>query len=141
MHCCGNTDWSIFTDVPCIELINFDAFSFQDKFVLYAEDLKAFLKRGGVICWGIVPTQEFNGSESAQILAAKLRQGIDNLVKKGIEEKLLLDSLMISPSCGLGTFDPPKAEQILKLLSETSSFIGKNLLPARPAGGPAGRQG
>lgn len=130
VHCCGNTDWSIFTDSPCIELINFDAFSFQDKFVLYAENLKAFLQRGGVICWGIVPTQEFSGKESAQTLSARLREGIDNLVKKGVEEKLLLDSLMISPACGLGTFDPRKAEQILNLLAETSIFIGKNLLPA-----------
>lgn len=127
VHCCGNTDWSIFTDTPCIELINFDAFSFQDKFVLYAENLKGFLERGGVICWGVVPTQEFSGKENAQGLTAKLRQGIDNLVKKGVEEKLLLDSLMISPACGLGTFEPQKAEQIFNLLAETSSFIGKNL--------------
>ncbi|MFH0855358.1 MAG: hypothetical protein V1869_02405 [Candidatus Omnitrophota bacterium] len=127
VHCCGNTDWSIFTDTPCIELINFDAFSFQDKFILYAENLKGFLKRGGVICWGIVPTQEFKGGENAQALVAKLKQGIDNLVRKGLEEKLLLNSLMISPSCGLGTFDPAMAERVLQLLSETSFCIGKNL--------------
>lgn len=127
LHCCGNTDWSIFTDTPCIEMINFDAFSFQDKFVLYASNLKGFLKRGGVICWGIVPTQEFSGKEDAQALANKLSQGIASLVKKGIEKELLLESLIISPACGLGTFSPQKAEQILSLLSATSAFIGKNL--------------
>ena len=127
VHCCGNTDWSIFTDIPCIKLINFDAFSFQDKFVLYAENLKSFLQRGGVICWGIVPTQNFKGTENAQSLTAKLRQGLDNLVRKGIEEKLLLDNLMISPACGLGTLSLQKAEQVFNLLSETSAFIGKKL--------------
>jgi len=76
-----------------------------------------------VICWGIVPTQEFSAEENAQFLVSKMRQGIDNLVKKGIAEKLLLERLMISPACGLGTFDPQKAEQILKLLSETSTYI------------------
>jgi methionine synthase II (cobalamin-independent) len=126
-HCCGNTDWSIFTDTPGIGLINFDAFNFQDKFILYAKNLQGFLERGGVICWGIVPTQEFSAKEDAQLLARKIRQSIDNLVKKGIEEKLLLERLMISPACGLGTFDPQKAEQILKLLRETSVFIGQNL--------------
>jgi len=120
VHCCGNTDWAVFTDLPCIGLINFDAFSFLDKFVLYAQGLKSFLEREGVICWGIVPTQEFSSKENAQFLADRLKQGIGSLVKKGIAGKLISERLMISPACGLGTFDPQKAEQILKLLSETS---------------------
>lgn len=123
LHCCGNTDWSIFTDTPCVDIINFDAFSFQDKFVLYAQNLKEFLRRGGAICWGIVPTQEFSGKEDAGLLVGKLREGIDALVKKGIARDLLLESLMVSPACGLGTFTPQKAEQILGLLSATSAFI------------------
>lgn len=127
VHCCGNTDWSVFTDLPCIGLINFDAFSFLDKFVLYAQGLKSFLEREGVICWGIVPTQEFNAKENAQFLADRLKQGIGSLVKKGIPEKLLLERLMISPACGLGTFEPQTAEQILKLLNATSSLIRQNL--------------
>jgi len=126
VHCCGNTDWSIFTEVPSIDIINFDAYNFQEKFVLYAQDLKGFLKKGGAICWGIVPTQEFSGKENVELLMRKLRQGIDNLAKRGIEEKLLWENLIISPACGLGTFNPQKAEQILSLLSETSAFI-KNL--------------
>ncbi|MFA5149596.1 MAG: hypothetical protein WC937_00055 [Candidatus Omnitrophota bacterium] len=127
VHCCGNTDWSVFTDLPCIGLINFDAFNFQEKFVLYSQGLKGFLERGGVICWGIVPTQEFSAKENAQFLTSRIRQGIDSLLKKGIAEKLLLERLMISPACGLGTFDPQKAEQVLKLLSETSAFVRQNL--------------
>lgn len=127
VHCCGNTDWSIFTDIPGINLINFDAFDFQDKFVLYADNLKGFLERGGVICWGIVPTQEFRGKENAEFLINKLRQGINTLVKKGIGDKLLLESLMISPACGLGTLSPQKAEDIFRLLYETSALIRQSL--------------
>jgi len=127
IHCCGNTDWSIFTDIPCINVINFDAYNFQEKFVLYAKELKGFLKRGGAICWGIVPTQEFGGEENVELLIYKLRQGVDNLVKRGIEEKLLWENLIISPACGLGTFNPQKAEQAFSLLSETSAFIRQNL--------------
>ena len=77
VHCCGNTDWSIFTNTPAIDLINFDAFNFQDKFVLYADELRAFLKRGGLICWGIVPTQDFSAKVDVKLLADKIRQGID----------------------------------------------------------------
>lgn len=123
VHCCGNTDWSIFTDVSTIDIINFDAYGFLDKFVLYAGNLAGFLERGGIICWGIVPTQEFSGKETAQGLIDKLMQGVEALAKKGIPQELILDNLLLSPSCGLGTLDPAKSTQILKLLSEVSSLL------------------
>jgi methionine synthase II (cobalamin-independent) len=127
VHCCGNTDWSIFTDVPGIDIISFDAFGFLDKFILYADELKGFINKGGIICWGIVPTQEFLGNESAELLVEKLKEGINILAKKGLNKDLLLKNLIISPSCGLGTLDSDKSEAILKLLSRTSAFIRKSL--------------
>ena len=127
IHCCGNTDWSMFTDTVGIDIINFDAFNFQERFVLYADNLKRFLKRGGVICWGIVPTQEFSVDQSPEWLAQKIKFGLDILVKKGIDRQLLLERLLISPACGLGTLDVQKAEGIFNLLNQTSLFIRKNL--------------
>lgn len=125
LHCCGNTDWSIFTDIKTLDIISFDAFSFLDKFILYADNLKEFISRGGIICWGIVPTQEFSGNETPDLLVGKLWDGINALVKKGLDRDLLLENLIISPACGLGTLDTKKSEGIFKLLSETSSFIRK----------------
>jgi len=127
IHCCGNTDWSIFTDVESIDIINFDAFSFLDKLVLYADNLKEFFKRGGILCWGIVPTQEFTDKDTAGLLIKKINDGIDILVKKGISRDLLLDRLLVSPACGLGTLDTKKSENIFKLLSEVSLSIRKTL--------------
>ncbi|MFA5092591.1 MAG: methionine synthase [Candidatus Omnitrophota bacterium] len=127
VHCCGNTDWSMLTDCSGIDIINFDAFEFQDRFVLYADNLNCFLKRGGIICWGVVPTQGYTGSQTPQELTQKIESGLDILIKKGIDRDLLLERLMISPSCGLGTLDLPKAEGILNLLNQTSAFIYKNL--------------
>ena len=127
IHCCGNTDWSMLMDSGSIDIINFDAFEFQERFVLYADNLKSFLKRGGVICWGIVPTQGYNVSQTPEELLQKIKSGLDILVKKGIDRDLLLERLMISPACGLGTLEVQKAEGILSLLSQTSAFIRKNL--------------
>ena len=126
VHCCGNTDWSIFTDIDGIDIINFDAFSFQDKFVLYADNLRVFVKRGGIICWGIVPTQGASGEENVELLIRKIREGLTALINKGVDKQLLIDNLMLSPACGLGTFAPEKAEKVFKLLSETSEFICNN---------------
>jgi len=126
IHCCGNTDWSMLTDTPGIDIINFDAFNFQEKFALYADNLNRFLKRGGIICWGIVPTNEFNADQSPELLAQKIEFGLGLLIKKGIDRQLLLDRLMISPACGLGTLDAQKTEGVLSLLNQTSLFIRKN---------------
>jgi len=126
IHCCGNTDWSMLTDTENIDIINFDAFEFQERFVLYADNLHSFLKRGGIICWGIVPTRGYS-SQGPEMLAQKIKSGLDILVKKGIDRQLLLERLMISPACGLGTLDTGKAEGILSLLEQTSLFIRENL--------------
>lgn len=125
VHCCGNTDWSMFTSIDSIKLINFDAFGFMDKFLLYAGDLKAFLARGGIICWGIVPTQEFTGKETAELLLKKILGGIDSLVKKGLDRSLLLEHLFISPACGLGSLQTEKPEKIFSLLSALAQEIRK----------------
>jgi methionine synthase II (cobalamin-independent) len=125
VHCCGNTDWSIFTDTKPIDIINFDAYSFLDKFTLYADNLDGFLKKGGVICWGIVPTQEFSGKEKPDSLAGRIRDSIDILAKKGVDRDLLSSNLLITPACGLGALDTQKAEKIFSLLSETSRILQK----------------
>lgn len=126
-HCCGNTDWSIFTDVKSLNIISFDAFEFLDRLMLYANDLRKFFARGGILCWGIVPTQLFTGEETPDFLIRMIKEGIYSLEKKGIDEKILTDNLIISSSCGLGTYSPEKCDKIFKLLSQTSSLIEKYL--------------
>ena len=127
VHCCGNTDWSIFTDIKTIDIINFDAFGFLDKFILYAANLKEFLENKGIFCWGIVPTQDFTGKETQEILLNKVKQGISELVKKGLDKDLITENLLLSPSCGLGTLDEQKPNAIFKLLAEISSLAKKTL--------------
>lgn len=125
LHCCGNTDWSIFTDIDEIDVISFDAFGFMDKFALYADNLNSFLKRGGVICWGIVPTQEFSQDVTADSLKQKLDDALTILERKGIEKELLLRQMLLSPSCGLGNLDMQKAQGIFGLLPLISSLMRK----------------
>lgn len=125
VHCCGNTDWSIFTEIPALDIINFDAFGFLEKFTIYAGDLKNFISRGGMICWGVVPTQEFSAKITPVSLLEKLQEGIDSLVKKGIPRESLVKNLMISPACGLGSLEPEKAASVFEALGKTSSLIRK----------------
>jgi len=125
VHCCGNTEWSIFTEVSGIDIINFDAYSFRDRFVLYADSLVGFLKRGGFICWGLVPTEEYSDNMTLDLLINKMEQGIEVLVRKGIDPDLLYKHMLLSPSCGLGSLDIGKSEKILKILAAISKILRK----------------
>ncbi len=123
VHCCGNTDWSIFTDIDTIDIISFDAFNFLERLLLYAEDLKGFFTRGGILCWGIVPTQEFDSGISPQVLQEKINSGVAALVKKGLDKDVLLKQMLISASCGLGSLDTKKSDDIFALLFEISKKL------------------
>jgi len=126
VHCCGNTDWSIFTDIPGIDIINFDAHMFLDRFILYSDNLKSFFKRGGILCWGIVPTQEFSDNDTAKLLADRIKTGINAFMNKGVDKELISERLLISPACGLGVLESEKAERILRVLYEVSLLIKKS---------------
>ena len=123
IHCCGNTDWSIFTDIETIDIISFDAFGFLERLLLYAGNLKGFFKRGGILCWGIVPTREFGPDIKPEVLQEKIKSGVAALVKKGLDKDLLLANSFFSPGCGLGTLDADTAEGVLRLLSQLSRSL------------------
>jgi len=124
IHCCGNTDWSMFVDAG-VDVINFDAYSFMDRIILYADTLSVFLEKGGVLCWGIVPTQEYerDSSYNGPKLTEAIEEGINKLADKGANRDLLRKQLIISPSCGLGSLEEWKAEGIFRLLDSTSLLI------------------
>jgi hypothetical protein len=123
VHCCGNTDWSIFTDISYIDIISFDAFNFLDRILLYTENLRGFFKRGGILAWGIVPTEAFSKEINAGILAKKLSHAFNLLLNKGIQEETLKNRLILTPACGLGTLSCDKAEPIFKCLDELFSIV------------------
>ena len=123
VHCCGNTDWSIFTDMQAIDIINFDAFSFLDKVALYAPGLAQFIQRGGALCWGIVPTQDSGSDESVQALGEKVSRGLDALEKKGLPRGLALQDLFFSPACGLGSLGVDRAQRVFELLGRTAASL------------------
>ena len=124
IHCCGNADWPMLFNTR-IDIVNFDAFGYMEKVMLYPEDIKKFLARGGSLAWGVVPTGAFTGSETADQLVSKLEAGMKRLEDKGIGRETILRQCLITPSCGMGSLTPEKAEAILKLVREVSDRMQK----------------
>jgi hypothetical protein len=120
VHCCGNTDWSILLSTS-IDILSLDAYQYAQALSLYPEEVKAFLERGGIIAWGIVPTSEQVYQETVESLVEKLYQAMNLLVKKGIPLDRILESALISASCGVGPMSEPAAERALSLAAEVSA--------------------
>jgi methionine synthase II (cobalamin-independent) len=119
LHCCGNTDWALLLSLD-LDILNFDAYGFGDALMLYPAEIKAFLEKGKTMAWGIVPTTDYTGAETASILLDKLDSLFKILTHKGIDQDRLFLQAMITPACGLGTLSEETARRLLALLSEAS---------------------
>jgi hypothetical protein len=124
IHCCGNTDWALLFDTKA-DIINFDAWGYFDRLVLYSGAVKKFLARGGILDWGIVPTSEFTGRETVAGLEEKLEDAIAELARTGIREEQIRERSLLTSSCGMGLMSVADAEKAMTLLSELSARMRK----------------
>ncbi len=127
IHICGATDWSIIMQTG-INVIHFDAYQFFSNMLAYASELKEFLLNGGVLAWGIVPSEEeFLKQETTSSLIRSLEEKIGLLLKEGIPKKVLIKNSLISQSCGLSSVSEDLAEKALRLTQEVSLKMMKNV--------------
>ena len=117
IHCCANTDWPLIFSTR-VDIISFDAYGYLDNFMLYADELKSFLGRGGVLSLGIVPNSE----------EAKNDNKKEELIVKVEEARKKVDSIgevLISSSCGCGTLGLGLSEDISRLSCEIASSLSR----------------
>ena len=115
VHSCSDLDWSILLSAG-IDVISFDTYQFAESFALYPDLIQQFLEQGGVIAWGVVPTDKKSlQEEEADTLIARVVKLVSQLVKKGVDRQLLYAQSIITPACGAGTLTEDEAERIYQL--------------------------
>lgn len=120
IHCCSNIDWSLLTDSN-VNVINIDAYQHSGKVALYPNEFKDFLERGGMIGWGIVPViEELLIEENVPSLINKLEHGIDLFVSRGIDERLLISSSWVLPSCETVLLTSEQSDLVFGMAKEIS---------------------
>ena len=121
IHCCGKCNWSIPLNSG-FEIINPDAYSFSENLSLFAGEIKEFLQKGGKIAFGIVPTLDKAALEkiTAEDLIKKYQTAVKYLTKNRIDEKLVIENSIITPSCGAGVLTVELAEKAMDLTKELS---------------------
>lgn len=124
VHVCANTDWSLILDSEA-DIVNFDAYGYFDRFVLYADALRKFLAAGKIIAWGIVPTQNPTEieKETPASLAAQWRGHVQVLDRMGLDREMILAQSLITPSCGVGSLGLDHARKVLEMTREVSQII------------------
>ncbi|HHU75769.1 MAG TPA: hypothetical protein GXZ24_02570 [Firmicutes bacterium] len=122
VHSCAGIDWSIPFNLP-LDIVNFDAYEYFDSLLVYAEEMDAFLKKGGILAWGLIPTSEAIEEEETAVLKERFLRGIERLANRGVGADLLKKQYMLTPSCGTGTLAMAQAEKVYRLTSELQAAL------------------
>jgi hypothetical protein len=123
VHLCGNPDWDLLLKLD-LDVLSLDAYTNGEVFSCYGASIARFLERGGVLVWGLVPTNlEPFEKENITSLMERLEGIWSALHKGGIDRKLLLSQSMLSPAtCCLVNPDREKTVEkafvMVKKLSE-----------------------
>ncbi len=127
IHLCGNPDWEFMLNLD-IDVLSLDVYTNGEIFVRYAPAIKKFLDRGGVLVWGVVPTNfEPFLSETVDTLEKGLEGMWSFLEKKGISRELILAQGMLSPAtCCLVNPDGAKTvDKAFHVLDKLSTRMRK----------------
>jgi len=99
VHLCGNPDWSFLLSGLDLDILSVDIFGNGPIFVRYTEEIAAFLERGGLISWGIVPTlSEELSVEDQKTLLDRLLGLWDYLHERGIDRERIAQRAWLAPA-------------------------------------------
>jgi hypothetical protein len=126
VHVCANTDWSLLLEGN-IDIVNFDAHGYFDKFILYGPQIVEFIKAGGCLAWGLVPTTPDDQVAAITLegLWADWQTKIERTAALGIDRATLVRQSFITPSCGTGSLSPELSRKVLELTQALSRKIRK----------------
>ena len=118
IHVCANTDW-LLAFQSHFDIINFDAYNYFDKFALYRKECLEFMRQGGNVAWGIVPTLDLDAlaTETVQSLATRWTDQVREFASGDMTLEQVLRHSIFTPSCGCASLPEDAAVRVLQLLS------------------------
>jgi hypothetical protein len=113
IHLCGNPDWDFLLGLD-MDVLSLDIYTNAEILSAYGAGIRKFLDRGGVIVWGITPTQTENfAKESIEGLVLRLEQVWRALCAKGLDRDFLISRSLLSPAtCCLVNPDREKTVEL-----------------------------
>jgi hypothetical protein len=124
VHLCGNPDWDFLLGLD-MDILSLDVYTNGEIFGSYAKSVKRFLDRGGILSWGIVPTNfEPFENENIESLETMLENVWSALCKKGKDRDFLISRSLLSPAtCCL--VNPDGEKTVERAFKEVRELSGK----------------
>lgn len=127
VHLCGNPDWSFLLKEVDLDVLSMDSYTAGHVFTRYTQEVIDYLKKGGIIAWGITPTlTEEMALETEESLFKRLQDMFSYLTAHGITLEEILDRSWFAPSrCCL--VNPDKTKSVEKSFDMLKSIAHKVL--------------
>ncbi|MBS0013264.1 MAG: hypothetical protein KFF46_04765 [Desulfobacterales bacterium] len=124
VHVCANAEWPVILESDA-DIVSFDAYSYFDKFILYADAIRSFLNDGRILAWGIVPTGDTEAieSENPASLYALWQDQVKRIEALGFERDQVIAQSLITPSCGTGSLSLEHAMRVIDMNRKVSEKI------------------
>jgi len=125
VHLCGNPDWDFLLGLD-MDVLSLDVYSNGEVFCSYAESIRKFLDRGGILVWGIVPTNlEPFEKEGIRSLETRLKSLWEALDRKGIDRDFLLSRSLLSPAtcCLVNPDGEVTVERAFRMVKDLSAKL------------------
>ncbi len=102
IHLCGNPDWDFLLNLD-IDILSFNAYNCGEIFIRYKESIKKFLKKGGIIGWGLVPANYYEFEKESEDRLIHHIEGLwAGLVKEGFDmAEIIRLSILMPATCAL----------------------------------------
>ncbi|MCM2279951.1 MAG: hypothetical protein NDJ89_17900 [Oligoflexia bacterium] len=129
LHCCSNTDWEAVLALG-LDFLSFDVALSLENLLAAPEALRNFLRAGGRLSLGVIPTTRSAVLRSLNVKAL-LAETLDAFGERfGEEPELLRRTLreaLYTPACGLALHPVSDAELVLEALEEYEAFCREAL--------------
>jgi len=123
IYCCGDANWPLLL-ATSIDILSFDTYNNASSLEAYPSEVVSFLKRGGVIGWGIVPHEEDKlAEESVASLRDRLSEAMLPFTRDGINFRQVVAQSLLTPSSGLAGMSTEAASEALHILAELSASM------------------
>lgn len=126
VHCCDAVDWATVLDAgPCVI-----STPISPRLVDVAGYLGRFLDRGGIVAWGVVPT-DGPLPTSAERPWRQLSELWCQLVQHGCDPVRLRQQSLLTPACGLALHDEAVAAQVHRVVHQVASRVHDQAVATR----------
>lgn len=123
VHCCNRVAPGALIDTGA-DLIHFDAHHFPTQVQESLPRLREFLRQGGIVAWGIVPTTETLDAGTRTEVEKRLFSILTNLAapgeRHGLPLRAILAQSMVAPTCGTGLLSTEQSGKILEFAGTLS---------------------